>query len=317
MNRAEESVPVSVVIPTIGRAAPLARCLSSLARCHPPAAEIVVADQSGSEEVARVVSQFADAGARLVACDGRGVSNSRNVGLRSAANDIVMVVDDDCTVEPDWVDVGWRSIDGQSNTIVTGRVLPVGDQESVPSTIVDPEPRDYTGELRGGILFGGNMALNRHEVLAAGAFDERFSPEEAAEDNDFCYRWLKAGHRLLYEPTMTIHHHDWRTPDELRELYLRYTRGEGFFYAKHLRQGDLRMLRFIARDVYWGLRSLAAAAVKGREDWTDFRRSILRGMPVGLWRGWRALRPTDPRYLSPGASTPPERGAEESERSSS
>jgi GT2 family glycosyltransferase len=283
------TVPVTVVIPTLGRPVPLARCLDTLAECEPAASEIVVADQSGSDELAEVVARFAAIGARVVACDGRGVSNSRNVGLRAAANDLVMVVDDDCTVEPDWVGVGWSAMQGETDKIVTGRVVPVGDPRSVPSTIVEPDARDYTGELRGGILFGGNMAVNRHEVLAAGAFDERFSPEEAAEDNDFCYRWLKAGRRLVYEPAMTIHHHDWRTPDELRELYRRYTRGEGFFYAKHLRQGDLRMLRFIARDLYWGLRSLAAAAIKGREDWTDFRRAILRGMPVGLWRGWKTF----------------------------
>ncbi len=299
MTAAAEPVAVTVVIPTLGRPGPIARCLESLAACDPRANEIVVADQSGSAELAEVVGRFAAIGARLVSCDGRGVANSRNVGLRAAANDIVMVVDDDCTVEPDWVGVGWRSMDGASDKIVTGRVLPVGDPRSVPSTIVDPEPRDYAGELRGGMLFGGNMAVNRHEILAAGAFDERFSPEETAEDNDFCYRWLKAGHRLVYEPAMTIHHHDWRTPEELRELYLRYTRGEGFFYAKHLRQGDLRMLRFIARDLYWALRAVAAAVVKRREDWTDFRRAILRGMPVGLWRGWRAYASSRARRGAP------------------
>jgi GT2 family glycosyltransferase len=281
-------VPVSVVIPTLGRPDPIARCLESLAACNPRADEVVVADQSRSGEVADVVARFGNLGARLVLCDGRGVSNSRNVGLKAAVNEIVMVVDDDCTVEPDWVAVGWRLMQDDAEKIVTGRVLPVGDARSVPSTIDDPTPKDYTGVLRGGVLFAGNMALNRSLVLAEGAFDERFSPDEAAEDNDFCYRWLKAGHRLLYEPALTIHHHDWRTQDELRELYLRYARGEGFLYAKHLRQGDLRMLRFIARDLYWGLRALAAAVVKGREDWTDFRRAIPRGLPVGFWRGWRA-----------------------------
>lgn len=282
------TAPVSVVIPTLGRAEPLERCLTSLAECQPRADEIVVADQSGSERVSEVVERFGPIGARLVLCDGKGVSNSRNVGLRAAVNDLVMVVDDDCTVEPDWVGVGWHSMADGSDKIVTGRVLPVGDPRSVPSTIVETTWKEYTGQLRGGVLFGGNMVVDRRLVFAEGGFDERFSPEEAAEDNDFCYRWLKAGHRLIYEPHLTIHHHDWRTPDELRQLYLRYTQGEGFFYAKHLRAGDLRMLRFIARDLYWGLRSLAAAAVKRREDWTDFRRAILRGVPVGFSRGWRA-----------------------------
>jgi GT2 family glycosyltransferase len=285
---AEKNLPISVVIPTLGRPEPLARCLASVADCKPEAGEIVVADQSGSPEVADVVARFAAARARLVPCPGRGVSRSRNVGLKAASNELVLVTDDDCTVDPDWVGVAWELMRDDSDKIVTGRVLPVGDPRAVPSTIDDAKRREYTGQRRVAQLFPNNMALSRSLVLAEGGFDERFTPEEAAEDNDFCYRWLKGGRRLFYEPTLTVHHHDWRTPDELRRLYVRYAQGEGFFYAKHLRQGDLRMLRFIARDVVWFLRSIAAARVKGREDWTDPRRAVLRGLPVGLWRGWRA-----------------------------
>jgi GT2 family glycosyltransferase len=280
------TLPVSVVVPTIGRPEQLEACLASIAVCDPHADEIVVADQSGTAEVAAVVGRFA--GARVVACTGRGVSASRNTGLAAARNEIVLVTDDDCTVDPDWVGIAWQLMGDDPDKIVTGRVLPVGDARAVPSTIDDPLPKDYTGERRGGLLFPNNMAVSRSRVLAEGGFDERFSPEEAAEDNDFCYRWLKAGHRLVYEPALTVHHHDWRTREELRRLYRRYAQGEGFLYAKHLRQGDLRMLRFIARNLVWWARSLAAAVVKRREGWTDARRAIPLGLAVGLWRGWRA-----------------------------
>lgn len=284
----KRSVRISVVIPTVGRPAQLDRCLGSIAACDPRADEIVVADQSGEEEVADVVRRFADAGARIVRCPGRGVSASRNTGLEAAVNEIVLVTDDDCTVDSDWVGIAWRLMRDDPDKIVSGRVLPVGDSKTTPSIIDDPVPKDYTGERRGGLLLAGNMVLNRSKVLAEGGFDETFSPDEAAEDNDFCYRWLKAGHRLFYDPVLVVHHHDWRTPEELRRLYRRYAQGEGFLYAKHLRQGDLRMLGFIARNLVWWLRSLAAAVVKGREDWSDFRRAIPRGLAVGLWRGWRA-----------------------------
>jgi GT2 family glycosyltransferase len=248
----------------------------------------VVVDQSGGADVAEVVARFASEHARLVACSGRGVSRSRNAGLAAARNEVVLVTDDDCTVEPDWIGTAWRLMRDDPDKIVTGRVLPVGDPRAVPSTIVSDVPRDYTGERKGGLLFPNNMVVNRSLVLAEGGFDERFTPEEAAEDNDFCYRWLKAGRRLLYDPALTVHHHDWRTPEELERLYVAYARGEGFLYAKHLRQGDLRMLRFIARDLVWGLRGLASGVVKRRERWTDARRAIFRGLPLGLWRGWRA-----------------------------
>ena len=48
------------------------------------------------------------------------------------------------------------------------------------------------------------------------------------------------------------------------------------------------MLRFVARDVAWGLRGLASGLLKGRESWTDSRRGIFRGMPGGFAAGWRA-----------------------------
>ena len=167
-------------------------------------------------------------------------------------------------------------------------MLPVGDPRAVPSTKDDPHPVDLSAERRGGWLFGNNMVLPRDDVLALGGFDERFGPEEAAEDNEFCYRWLKAGRALRYEPSLVVEHHDWRSPDELERLYVRYARGEGFFYAKHLRRGDLRMLRFVARDLAWGVRGLASGLLKGREPWTDSRRGVFRGLPGGLAAGWRA-----------------------------
>jgi GT2 family glycosyltransferase len=278
---------ITVVIPTIGRQKPLGRCLESLAKCVPGAAEILVVDQSHDPTLAALVAEFSSGSARIVRCQGRGVSRGRNDGLRAAAHELVLVTDDDCTVPVDWVRTAWRLARVHPDAIVTGRVLPVGDPRAVPSTKEDPDPRDLSRERRGGVLFPNNMVLPRDAVLEAGGFDERFGPEEAAEDNEFCYRWLKAGNALRYEPALVVEHHDWRSPEELERLYVRYARGEGFFYAKHLRRGDLRMLRFLARDTYWALRGLASGLIKRREPWTDPRRGIPRGLPGGFVAGWR------------------------------
>jgi GT2 family glycosyltransferase len=282
----DDVVPVSVVIPTIGRPELLRSSLDSLAACSPRAAEILVVDQSGEHAVAESVAGFTSIGARLLPCSGRGVSRGRNVGIRAARHEIVLVTDDDCTVACDWIAVAWNRMAADRRQIVTGQVRPAADDpRSVPSVKVEPSPHDYTGTIHGGALFPNNMALNRDLVLAAGGFDERFRPSEAAEDNEFCYRWLKAGYALRYDPALVVWHHDWRTPEQLENLYHAYARGQGFLYAKHLRGGDLRMLAYMARDVHYALRALASAAVRGRERWTDPRRAIPRGLPAGLWYG--------------------------------
>jgi len=290
-------LPVSVIVPTIGRTELLRQCLESLAACRPGAEEIVIVDQSDAREVYALAERFADAGARRVRCDGRGTSRAMNRGLREVSHDRVLVTHDDCTVNADWVEAAERLLGTESDLIVTGRVMPVGEPASVPSIKVDPVSHDFTGERQCGALYPNNMALSREGVLALGGFDERI---RYAEDNDLCYRWLRAGHRLRYHPELVVWHHDWRSRPDLTRLYRRYWHSQGVFYAKHLRGGDLAVLRFIADDARAALRLAGARLVRGRPAWPDPRSGIPLALPAGLIAGlrvdWKA-RPEAPQWL--------------------
>lgn len=280
-----DPVPASVVVPTIGRAGLLESCLESLAGCEPRPAEVIVADQSGGDAVREVVERFAPLGMRLITLDVRSKPLALNRALAEAVHEIVLVTDDDCTVDSAWLSAAWDKMSADPEAIVTGRVIPAGEPLAVPSTIDEGNPRDYTGTLHYGALYGGNMACNRSLVLAFGGFDERF---EAAEDNDFCYRWLRAGRRLRYEPDLVVWHHAWRTRDELVRNYRAYGHGQGLFYAKHLRNGDLRVAPFLLRDLYRGARGVAAQIVGGSSPWPDPRTGLLRGVVLGFIHGWRS-----------------------------
>ena len=274
----------SVIIPTIGRPALLASALASLAACRPLADEVLVVDQSGGSETEEIVRRRMPDAATWIPCDGRGIGLALNLGLRAASNEVVLITNDDCTVADDWVGVALARLGGDPRLIVTGSVLAGGDEARVPSTKQDPRPRDYTGTLQDGALYGANMAAGRDALLSFGAFDERIVP--SAEDNDLCYRWLRSGRSLRYEPAMRIWHHDWRTPRELRRLYRRYGVGQGMFYAKHLAARDRTMLRYMLRDLRGSGRAAAGALVKGRRppDWSE---GTLLGTPAGLGRGLR------------------------------
>ena len=128
----------------------------------------------------------------------------------------------------------------------------------------------------------------RDEALALGGFDERRSLRPlAAEDNDFCYRWLKSGRALRYEPAMTVWHHDWRTPEQLVERYAEYAKGQGAFYAKHLSAGD----HYVLSRWIWprptrrrGARRQAALLARTAARVAMPRRSNLYWLPVGVRR---------------------------------
>jgi GT2 family glycosyltransferase len=279
-------LPVSVVIPTIGRAELLGQCLESISRCRPRAAEILVVDQSGDEAVYSVIKRFSEVGTRLLACSVRDRSVAVNRGMSEAEHDIVLITDDDCTVTPSWVATAWDHLSLDAGAIVTGRVLPVGEAIAVPSLVGDEMRREYTGEIHYDVLFGCNMACSRARFLDLGGFDERV---KLAEDNDFCYRWLRAGHPLRYEPAFLIWHHAWRTPADLERHFRGYARGQGIFYAKYLRQRDLGILRFLLRDFRRAARGVASRILRGRSEWPDARLALPRGVISGFIAGWSAF----------------------------
>jgi GT2 family glycosyltransferase len=240
--------------------------------------------------VSQAVANFAGAGARTVPCDGRGTSRARNLGLQEASSDVVLFTDDDCTVAKSWVGAAFALMSdaaGRAPAMLTGRVLPFGDPERIPSVKEDVRPHDYTGGTDIGALYSNNMAVERAALLAAGGFDERFGA--VAEDVDLCYRWLRAGQRLRYEPSVVVWHHDWRTHAELEKLYRGYWRGTGVFFAKHLHRPDRVVLRLFALSLFRILRGTVRRIVKGRGQTPSSPRGLGREFAGGLVRSWHVF----------------------------
>ncbi len=282
-------LPVSVVVPTVGRRVLLEQCLRSVLACDPAADEIVVVDQSHAGDVAALVDQLGVQRLRRVECDGRGTARAMNRGLAAVRHDTVLVTHDDCTVAPNWVEVAARHARAHPDAIITGRVLPPGQSRYVPSIKTDPEPHDYTGTVMSGVLYPANMVASRRGIEQIGGFDERRSLL-VAEDNDLCYRWLSQGRTFLYEPDLVVWHHDWRTPEQLVRTYKAYARSQGGFYAKHLYAGDLRILRLLRWDLAQGVRSAVRGTLRREPRWQDPYREMVISLLVGLLGGWREER---------------------------
>ncbi len=281
-----EVAPVSVVIPTIGRVPQLEQALGSLARCDPAPAEIVVVTQSVDAGLDELAGRFAAQHVRLVQRLGRSIGQAINAGLEAAEYDTVLVTNDDCTVAEDWIGVAVGEHAGRPDVIVTGSVLPVGDPEQTPSLKEDDVRRDYTGSLVCNAIYGANMVADRTALLAFGAFDERVRP--SAEDNDLCYRWLAAGRTILYVPELRIWHHDWRTKEQMADLYVRYGRGQGVFLGKHLRARDRRILPILRESVAWPVLDVARSVARRRRP-SGEAVGVLRGLPGGLLEGLRVF----------------------------
>jgi len=176
-------VPLSVVVPTIGRVDLQGRCLRSIQACDPPPAEMIVVDQSGGDEIRTLAEGL---GVRVLASWERGIPTGTNLGLAQATYATVLVTDDDCTVASDWVATAYRLAGEYPGAILTGLVLPPDGSGYVPSTICATGAHDYTGTITSGALYPANMMVDRDALSTVGGFDERAGLRVAAEDNDLC-----------------------------------------------------------------------------------------------------------------------------------
>jgi GT2 family glycosyltransferase len=270
---------VSLVIPTMGRIELLRDCLRSVAAGRALPAEVLLVDQSRADAVASLVAELPSLGIRRLTSNARNISVAYNVGVGAAREAIVASTHDDCRVATDWLEVGVRTVAAREDLLATGRVLPDGDPDLVPSCKTSHEAREYRGELEVSLLFPANMFVRRSELLAIGGFDETVA---GAEDGDLCFRWLRSGRTLRYEPAMTVWHRDWRSRDELRALNLRYAFDQGRVYGKHLWLRDWAIMPFVARDAREAVRLMRAQLLRRPVAANDWRRGLARGLPAGL-----------------------------------
>jgi GT2 family glycosyltransferase len=167
---------VTVVVPTCGRPALLARCLAALERQSLPAEayEVVVVEDTKREGPAAV----------------------RNRGWRLGGAPIVAFTDDDCVPQPGWLAAGLKAIEGHD--AVCGRIL-----MPLAGTPTDYE-RDAQGLERAEFVTA-NCFVRRATLERIGGFDERFRMAWR-EDSDLHFSLLRAGARIARAPGAVVVH---------------------------------------------------------------------------------------------------------------
>ncbi len=251
------SVRLSLVLPTVDRPEAVYNLLRHLEHQTRAPDEIVVVDQSASEDARLAGYVSGRPHLKLLRLAERGLPNARNVGVRAAAGDVILFLDDDSIPDPDLVRFHAEAYADARVHGVGGRVLGGYDSSGAGTGGFRPGDgvvtRNFGAQERCDVehLPGGNMSFRREVFRAVGGFDRAYGGSSIGEETDFCLRARRAGFRLVFEPRASLEHlhlptGGCRIPRFERWLYWQ-AHNSMLFVLRHARPTALPI--FVARRV--------------------------------------------------------------------
>jgi GT2 family glycosyltransferase len=194
---------VTVCICTRDRPDELAQTLASIARSTRPVGQVVVSDDRG-DAVTKAACRTAEVAVDYVLGPQRGLGANRNRALDAVTGDVVIFLDDDCRLLPDFVDnalVRLREAEarhGAGRVVVSGRELNRGELLSAADqTFLGFQSKPYRRDegLR-------SICINA-TLFPARLFDHlRFDPQlvYGYEEVDLASRAAAAGYVVVHCP---------------------------------------------------------------------------------------------------------------------
>jgi len=246
---------VSAIIPTRDRPALLAGAVRRLLGQTAPVDELIVVDQSQTDEGRRLVEgliEAAPARRRPVLRYVRdpaveGAAAARNVGFDLATRDIVLCMDDDMVPEPDTLErllAHYAREPGVAamTPVITNYAPPPLAQRLAHAIFCrgplrdDRQPvywhwRRFGGRLVNVRVLGGGMLTVRRAALGATRFDPRYRAASIGEDIDLSWALARRGARLAIATDARVAHE--RPPRPAMRYEEATLTSWGFVFDKH------------------------------------------------------------------------------------
>ena len=299
---------VSIIINTIDRVDSLSRLLNSCRQLTHPDFEVIVVNGPSTDDTAALLDAF-DGEIKALTCPRPNLSESRNIGLRAAAGEIVVFIDDDALpADRDWLDsliepffdpgvgaVGGPVLRGDLEDSFEFREGKVSDYAQHQFDRDDPAIPTRAERLIPSVR-GCNVAFRAAALAEVGGFDERFS--YYVEEADVCQRLVKVGYRIENAPAARVRHYSAtsaRRRGPNRMSWYEITRSDTYYCLKNgqdrLPVRIWKTLRLAPKKHFVRQLVLARRSRQIRHrDWLWFLLRWIAGLAVGLWRGISSRR---------------------------
>jgi glycosyltransferase involved in cell wall biosynthesis len=268
---------VSLVICSRNRGATLHHCLERVSELRFVGDwELILVDNGSTDNTREVMLRYLrDTPARCLyihdAAPGNGAG--RNAAAVHARANLICFIDDDCYIDPAYLENVVKHFEDPSLGFATGRTM-LYDKNDFPITIIEKLAGEYypAGSfIRYGQIAGANMSFRRRVLFEVEGFDEAFGAGTpfACEDWEIAYRASAKGWAGAYLPDVVVWHHHRRRASEAKSLNLFYEFGAGATYVKFLVTPGNRartlghLAKHMAHHIRHGNLGLLGAFVRG------------------------------------------------------
>lgn len=207
------NLTISIIIPNFNGETLLEKNLSSVLKAKENSQNhiieiIIVDDGSRDNSVKTIISKFPQI--KLIKHKiNRGFSASVNTGVRAAKGDLVCLLNSDVLPENNFLESVFLHF--QNSKVFAVSLNEIGDFGWAKASFVDGFIEHSTGSksLTSHNTFwvsGGSGVFRRSIWMELGGMDERLLSPFYWEDVDLCYRALKRGYMLVWEPGAKVTH---------------------------------------------------------------------------------------------------------------
>jgi GT2 family glycosyltransferase len=257
------SPSVAVIIPVWNGREYLVRSLDALhAQAYAPL-EIIAVDNASTDGSAALIAERYPDVTLLRQAENLGFAGACNVGLRHAATDVRVILNQDTEVEPGWLAALTDALTAEPRIGLAGSkaLYPDGTIQHA-GALLDPqnggqhlglgEPDDGRVDAPAAFDFlsGVALAISSPAYAAVGGLDEGFAGAYF-EDVDWCYRVCAAGFELAFVPTSRlIHYEESRAASDTPESVYSFQRNRLRLLLKHWPLQRLRN-EFLPAEQAW------------------------------------------------------------------
>ena len=257
MNPSFSSIDVSVVVIGRNEGGRLTRCLQSVAQANWGGLhhELIYIDSRSTDAS---VANAQALGAKVMVLDDASpcAAKARNKGWQAASGDLVLFLDGDTELHPEFVQQALQALENPRLCAVWGHRRESRPEQSLYTRLLDLDWIFPTGST---LFFGGDVLVRRAALAQVDGFDATL---KAGEEPELCAR-LRAAHWEIEHLDAPMTHHDLAV-NTLRAYCLRAYRS-GIAYAEVAERmrlrGDVLWQHEARRDFWHGCLFLVAPLI--------------------------------------------------------